>query len=84
MDIIDLLSKPSGYQYSVEEAQYIVEKYIKLKKGQDVKINVYRDVNLNDLHINPFGQIMLQQQTQMLFQALNHATQNMSINDFKN
>ena len=84
MDIIDLLSKPSGYNYSVEEAQYIVERYIKLKKGRDVKINIYRDVDLNQLQLNPFGQMVLHQQTQMLFEAFNQATQNMSINDFKN
>lgn len=83
MDIIELLTRRTGESYSIEEAQFVVEKYIEKQKGVKVKINIYKGMPENLNNLNPFGWSLVQMETQKLFEAFIVATKNLTINDFQ-
>lgn len=72
MNLEELLTRPQGVAYSVEEASFLVEQYIKDATGQDVKVNIYKNMP-NPANLNPFGQIILQNEHQKLFSAFSVA-----------
>lgn len=68
MNIQELKSRPSPSQYSIEECCFVVEQYIKKMRNVDVKINIYKNLDMTQMN-HPVIRIMLSQQLQMLNNA---------------
>ena len=56
MDIKELLSRKSPSIYTTEEACFIVEKYIFQEKGEIVKINIFKNVDTQNIN-HPISRI---------------------------
>ena len=52
MDLNEILNRKSPSVYSVEEMQFVVEKYIKFVKNVEVNINIYKGIDINNLNQN--------------------------------
>ncbi|MDR1018992.1 MAG: hypothetical protein LBM02_09875 [Lachnospiraceae bacterium] len=65
MNIKELLSRPSPSTYTVTEACFIVEQYILREKGVDMRINLYKNIDISDI-MNPITEMMMTRQLQLL------------------
>lgn len=83
MNIKEIFERKSPAYYEISEMEYAVEQYIFIKKNIKVKINVYKDIDLNQINFNPFMQIKLQDEYEKLEYAFNIAQKNYK-NDIKN
>lgn len=70
MNIDELLKRPSPQIYTVDEAKFIVEKYIEKKKGVKVDINVFKKTGYPTEDMNPFGIFVLQTEFRNLWEAM--------------
>lgn len=61
----EIVERPNGSEYTTEEMQFVVERYIMSVKGKEVTINLGK--NLNPKH--PMATIVLKDQ----FEKLNYA-----------
>lgn len=68
MNIDELLNRPSPQVYTIEECQFVVQKYIEKAKGKKVTVNIYKNFG-NPLDLNPFGNFMLQTEIRNLWNA---------------
>ncbi len=78
MDIKELLSRKSPSIYTTEEACFIVEKYIFQEKGEIVKINIFKNVDMQNIN-HPISRMILTKQLQMLNYAFIQASQKLKI-----
>ena len=78
MDIKELLSRKSPSIYTTEEACFIVEKYIFQEKGKIVKINIFKNVDMQNIN-HPISRMILTKQFQMLNYAFIQASQKLKI-----
>lgn len=78
MDIKELLSRKSPSIYTTEEACFIVEKYIFQEKGKIVKINIFKNVDMQNIN-HPISRMILTKQLQMLNYAFIQASQKLKI-----
>lgn len=78
MDIKELLSRKSPSIYTIEEACFIVEKYIFQEKGKIVKINIFKNVDMQNIN-DPISTMILTEQLQMLNYAFIQASQKLKI-----
>ena len=75
MDLNEILNRKSPSVYSVEEMQFVVEKYIKFVKNVEVNINIYKGIDINNL--NQIDVIRLHNEHNRLFKAFNVAEKNL-------
>lgn len=78
MDIKELLSRKSPSIYTIEEACFIVEKYIFQETGKIVKINIFKNVDMQNIN-DPISTMILTEQLQMLNYAFIQASQKLKI-----
>lgn len=78
MDIKELLSRKSPSIYTTEETCFIVEKYIFQEKGEIVKINIFKNVDMQNIN-HPISRMILTKQLQMLNYAFIQASQKLKI-----
>ena len=78
MDIKELLSRKSPSIYTTEEACFIVEKYIFQEKGEIVKTNIFKNVDMQNIN-HPISRMILTKQLQMLNYAFIQASQKLKI-----
>ena len=64
MDVTEIVNRESASEYATKELTYVVEQYIKEKKGVDVEINPFKHAKNS-----PFGGVIVQ----IAMQQLNHA-----------
>lgn len=81
MDLNEILNRKSPSVYSVEEMQFVVEKYIKFVKNVEVNINIYKGIDINNL--NQIDVIRLYNEHNRLFNAFNIAHKEILKNDYK-
>ena len=81
MDLNEILNRKSPSVYSVEEMQFVVEKYIKFVKNVEVNINIYKGIDINNL--NQIGVIRLHNEHNRLFNAFNIVHKEILKNDYK-
>lgn len=84
MNLIEILTRPNGQNVTIEEASFVVEKYIEKMKGVNVKINIYKGMPENLSNLNPFGIAILQKEITDLFNAYITASEKLSEYDYKN
>ena len=77
MDIKEIIQRKSPATYTVEELQFAVEKYIEQKKGQNVVVNIYKDMNMSQL--TQFDMLRMDSQHVMLMNAFNIVQQNYTL-----
>lgn len=65
----EIINKPDTEALSDQEMAYVVQEYIKERKGQDVVINIYKNFNQN----NPLSTMFLAQEINQLHEAYNTA-----------
>ena len=82
MDLNEILNRKSPSVYSVEEMQFVVEKYIKFVKNVEVNINIYKGIDINNL--NQIDVIRLHNEHNRLFNAFNIAHKEILKNGYKN
>lgn len=68
MNIDELLNRPSPQIYTIEECQFIVEKYIEKATNRKVKINIYSKIG-DPYNLNPFGVFTVQMEIKKLWTA---------------
>lgn len=69
MSIKEIISRPNGSTYSVEEMCYIIEQYVLIKKNRKVVVNPYKGCILNST-LNP---LLFQVELKKIIKAFNHA-----------
>ena len=77
MDIKEIIQRKSPATYTVEELQFAVETYIEQKKGQNVVVNIYKDMNMSQL--TQFDMLRMDSQHVMLMNAFNIVQQNYTL-----
>lgn len=77
MDIKEIIQRKSPAIYTVEELQFAVEKYIEQKKGQNVVVNIYKDMNMSQLTQHDI--LRMDSQHVMLMNAFNIVQQNYTL-----
>lgn len=70
MNVIEIVSRPSPQIVSQDEMEYVVEQYIKERKGADVKIDIEKGINRNSI----LARGLLLRQLKMLEQAFDEAS----------
>ena len=81
MDLNEILNRKSPSVYSVEEMQFVVEKYIKFVKNVEVNINIYKGININNL--NQLDIIRLHNEHNRLFNTFNIVHREILKNGYK-
>ena len=69
MSIKEIISRPNGSTYSVEEMCYIIEQYVLIKKNHKVVVNPYKGCILNGT-LNP---LLFQVELKKIIKAFNYA-----------
>lgn len=69
MTIKEIIDRPNGSQYTVEEMCYIIEQYVLIKKGYNVTINPYKGCILGR-NLNP---LLFKIELKKLIKAFNYA-----------
>ncbi len=69
MEINEIVSRNTGSNYTVDEMSYVVEQYIKEKKGVEVNINLEKNINTSTQH----GQFAYLSQVSSLDNAFSYA-----------
>lgn len=78
MDLKELLNRKSQAEYTTEEACFMVEKYILQETGENVKIDIFK--NIKSINIDhPIAKMILTRQLQMLNHAFVVASQKLKI-----
>jgi hypothetical protein len=70
MNVIEILNRPSPSHYTVEELEFVIADYIFKKKGQRIKVNIYKNADLSMHYLNPFGRVKMEAEYKNLFLAL--------------
>lgn len=69
MNIKEIVNRPNGSHYSVEEMCYIIEQYVFLKKNKHIVINPYKNCILHG-SLNP---LLFQIELKKIIKAFNYA-----------
>ena len=69
MQLGEIINRPNRSLYEQGELIYVVQQYIKIRKGIDVKIDLLRGADI----YTPFGQMHYVTECQKLSQAFNFA-----------
>ena len=74
MDLKEILNRTSPSSYSIDEMTFVVEQYIEKTVKKSVKINIYKNINVNSLN-NDVSK--LHNEHVNLFKAFNVAEKNL-------
>ena len=76
MNLKEILNRTSPSNYSIEEMTFVVEQYIEKTVKKSVKINIYKNINVNSLNNNN-NVSKLHNEHVNLFKAFNVAEKNL-------